>query len=176
MFTIEIQGTKKVIENINRIENVIKSNDLKVYIAKKIIKAIDRLADERLSHDDNYKKSNKYIIESDKIIIYNDVSNENGQHYSLILEYGSGIWAEKEHIGKTQSFSASGFMYWYVPEEKAPELSEYPYERIETENGVLYKVYGQTPKYIYEDAAMLVERNISRWINEYMKKELGGKL
>ena len=79
-------------------------------------------------------------------------------------------------IGKTETFIASGYMYWYVPEEEAPELINYPYERIETSTGVLYKVYGQTPKHIYEDAAKLIQRNIARWIAEYMKKELGGKI
>ena len=176
MFEIEIQGTKQAINKINRIEEVSNSDDIKKYLAEKTIKVIDRLADERLYYDNNYKKSNKYEIYDDRIVIYNDVANENGQHYSLILEYGSGLYAEKQHIGTTKGFIASGYMYWYVPEEEAPELIEYPYERIETESGVLYKVYGQTPKHIYEDAAKLVERNMSRWIREYIKKELGGKI
>ena len=149
---------------------------MKVYLAKKVIEAIDRLADERLSYDDNYKKSNKYEILSNGVRIYNDVINQSNEHYSLILEYGSGLYAEKEHIGTTPTFKASGYMYWYVPEEEAPELFEYPYERIETDNGVIYKVYGQTPKHIYEDAAKLAERNIARWVREYINKKLGGKI
>lgn len=176
MFEIEIQGTKQVIDKINKIGEITKSDGIKKYLAEKTIKVIDRLADERLYYDNNYKKSNKYEIYEDKVVIYNDVTNNNGEHYSLILEYGSGLYAEKEHIGKTDMFKSSGYMFWYVPEEEAPELIEYPYDRIETESGVLYKVYGQTPKHIYEDAAKLVERNITRWVREYIKKELGGKI
>ena len=176
MFKVEIQGTKQVIDKINKIEEISNSKDIKIYLAEKVISVINRLADEKLSYDNNYKKSNKYKIYDDSIVIYNDVANESGEHYSLIIEYGSGLYAEKSHIGTTQSFTASGYMYWYVPEEEAPELIEYPYERIETEDGVLYKVYGQTPKHIYEDAAKLAERNISRWVLEYIKKELGGKI
>lgn len=176
MFTIEIQGTKQAIDKINRIVDITKSDDIKVYLADKMISIINQLAEERLSYDDNYVKSNKYIINEDTITIYNDVVNANNEHYSLILEYGSGLYAEKEHIGKTPTFIASGYMYWFVPEDEAPDLFAYPYERIETDNGVLYKVYGQTPKHIYEDAAKVVERNIARWIREYMKKELGGKI
>lgn len=176
MINIEIQGTKQVIDKINEVEKKINSNDLKEYLAKKMIKIVNALADERLSYDKKYVKSNKYEITSDYIKIYNDVENENHQHYSLILEYGSGLYAEMGHIGKTPAFLASGFMYWYVPEEEAPELMEYPYERIETETGVLYKVYGQTPKHIYEDSAKVIERNASRWVREYIKKELGGKI
>lgn len=176
MYTIEIQGTKQVIDKINRVEEIIKSDDLKKYIAEKAIAAINRIAAEKLSYDDNYIKSNKYEINEQGILIYNDVTNENGEHYSLIIEYGSGVYAEKPHIGETETFLASGYMYWYVPEEEAPELIEYPYERIETETGVLYKVYGQSPKHIYEDAAKLIEKNVSRWVREYIKKKLGGKI
>lgn len=176
MFEIKIQGTKQVIDKIERVEAITKSEGLKKYLAQKMIAVINRLADERLSYDDNYKNHNKYQINSDSIVIYNDVQNNIGQYYSLILEYGSGVWAEKDHIGKTDTFKASGYMYWYVPEEKAPNLSAYNYEKIPTKKGIIYKVVGQTPKYIYEDSAKLIERNVARWVREYIKEELGGKL
>lgn len=176
MFEIKIQGTKQVIDKINRVKSITQSNALKEYLAKKMISIINEVADERLSYDDNYIKHNKFKIEEDAITIYNDVENHNHEHYSLILEYGSGVYAELPHIGQTQTFIATGYMYWFVPEEEAPELFDYPYERIETENGVFYKVYGQTPKYIYEDSAKIIERNVARWVREYIQKELGGKL
>lgn len=175
MITIEIQGTKEVIDKINKIESILKDDDIKKYLAEKMIAVIQRIADERLSYDDNYIKHNKYQINEDSIQIYNDVENNNHEHYSLILEYGSGLYAEKEHIGKTKTFLATGYMYWLVPEEEAPELFDYPYERIETENGVFYKVYGQTPKHIYEDSAKIIERNVARWVREYIKEKIGGK-
>lgn len=178
MFDIKIQGTKQVIDKINKIEEIMLSPNIKKYIAEKMISVINRLAEERLSYDKNYIKSNKYEIKENSIEVYNDVTNSNGEHYSLILEYGSGLYADEErHIGKTDIFKASGYMFWYVPEEYAPELFDYyPKTRIETENGVWYKVVGQTPKHIYEDSAKLIERNIAKWVNEYIKKELGGKL
>lgn len=176
MFTIEIQGTKQAINKINTIAAMTQSNDLKVYLANKMIEVINRLAEERLSYDENYIKSNKYKINEEGILVYNDVTNASNEHYSLILEYGSGLYAEKPHIGQTETFIASGYMYWFVPEDEAPDLFAYPYERIETDRGVLYKVYGQTPKHIYEDAAKIIERNVARWIREYMKKELGGTI
>lgn len=177
MFDIKIQGTKQVIDKINKIEGIMLSSNIKKYIAEKMISVINRLAKERLDYDKNYIKSNKYEIKENSIEVYNDVTNSNGEHYSLILEYGSGLWAEGGHIGKTDTFKATGYMYWYVPEEYAPELFDYyPKTRVETENGVFYKVFGQTPKYIYEDSAKIIERNVARWVNEYIKKELGGKL
>lgn len=176
MLNIEIQGTKQAIQKINEIEAFTKSQDIKKYLAEKIISVINRISEERLSYNENYINHNKYKILDEGILVYNDVQNDSGEYYSLILEYGSGLYAEKDHIGTTEAFQASGYMYWYVPEEEAPELFDYPYERIVTEDGaVLYKVYGQTPKHIYEDAADIVERNVARWIREYITEKLGGK-
>ena len=176
MFTIEIQGTKQVMNKIKKIAESMASDDIKEYIAKKAIEVINAEADANLSYDKNYREHNQYKINGNSIIIYNDVQNENNQYYSLIIEYGSGLYAEKEHIGETETFVNTGYMYWFVPEEEAPDLFEYPYERIETEDGVFYKVYGQTPKHIYENSAKIIEKNLSKWIREYSKKELGGKL
>lgn len=177
MLRIEVRGTKQVIDKIDRIEELTNSSQIKEYLAKKMISIINQFAEDRLSSSEDYKKHNKYQILNDGILIYNDVTNSNGEYYSLILEYGSGLYAEKEHIGQSPTFKATGYMYWYVPEEEAPELFDYPYERIVTEDGaVLYKVFGQTPKHIYEDAAELIERNVARWVREYIKEELGGNL
>lgn len=177
MYKITITGTKQLIDKINSIEKITMSKDIKEYLAKKMISVIDRLSEERLSYDENYSKHNKYEILENGILVYNDVTNSNGEYYSLILEYGSGLYAEKEHIGQSPTFKASGYMYWFVPEEEAPELFDYPYERIETEDGeVLYKVYGQTPKHIYEDSAEMIQRNVARWVREYIQERLGGKL
>ena len=176
MFTIKIQGTKQVMNKIKKIAESMASDDIKEYIAKKAIEVINAEADANLSYDKNYRKHNQYKINGNSIIIYNDVQNENNQYYSLIIEYGSGLYAEKGHIGTTETFVNTGYMYWFVPEEEAPDLFEYPYERIETEDGVFYKVYGQTPKHIYENSAKKIEKNLSKWIREYSKKELGGKL
>lgn len=175
MLRIEVQGTKEAIEKINVVEKLLNSKGLKEYLAQQMISVINKIADERLSYDENYVKHNKYELRDDGILVYNDVTNESGDHYSLILEYGSGLYAEQEHIGNTPTFKATGNMYWFVPEEEAPELFEYPYERIETEDGVLYKVYGQTPKHIYEDAAEIIQKTATVWIKDYLVKELGGK-
>ena len=176
MFNITIKGTKQVIDKINSVEQTMMSKDIKEYLAKKMISIINTLSEERLSYDENYSKSNKYEILENGIFVYNDVTNGNGEYYSLILEYGSGLYAEQDHIGQTPTFNASGYMYWFVPEEEAPELFDYPYERIETEEGVIYKVFGQTPKHIYEDSAEIIQRNVARWVREYIQEKLGGKL
>lgn len=171
---IKIQGIERVIKKIDLISKTLNSNDLKEYLAEKMLKVVNRLSEERLSKNENYIEHNKYKIEEKYIVVYNDVENDSHEHYSLILEYGSGIYAEGETMGSTPTFKATGGMYWYVPESEAPDLFDYPYERVVTEDGeVLYKVFGQTPKYIYEDSAKVVERNVARWVREYIKEKFG---
>ena len=173
MFTIEIDGLEKVRSKLELLQGTLDSNELDDYIAEKAIDVINRLAKERLTEYDNYILSNHKEFGKDEIIIYNDVQNENGFIYAAIIEYGSGVQAEKSPIGKSDTYKATGGMFWYVPEDEAPELSEYygdPF--IAADGRFLYKVAGQTPKYIYEDAAKVIQRNIGRWANEWIKSKL----
>ena len=155
-FTITVTGTEHCIKTIEKIEQVIQSDNLKKYIAEKAIAVINRNAREKLEKNENYINHNKYNIKSNGIEIYNDVTNEQGVHYSLIVEYGSGIYAEKGHIGTSEEFINSNYQWWYGFCKKI-------------------KVHGQTPKHIYEDSAKIIERNLHRWVNEYLRKFLGGR-
>ena len=153
-YTIEIEGLDEVIQMLNDFENIISSDGLKEYLAEKSIKEINKIAKERLANSSNYIESNKYEIGKDYILIYNDVQNENS-HYSLIIEYGSGLKMDNskaEHFGNTPEFRQSGYEYWI--------------------NGLGIRVTGQEPKYIYTDAAKIIEKNITSWANEYIDKEM----
>jgi hypothetical protein len=173
MFTIEIEGLEKVRKKLELLQNTLDSNELDDYIAEKAIDVINRLAKERLTEYDNYILSNHKKFGKDEIIIYNDVQNDNGFIYAAIIEYGSGVQAEKPSIANSDTYKATGGMFWYVPEDEAPELSEYYGEPFIAADGrSLFKVAGQTPKYIYEDAAKLIQRNIGRWASEWIKSKL----
>lgn len=64
--------------------------------------------------------------------VYADPSKfmtENGQSYLSYLwfEYfGTGQWAEQEHIGKTKHFIESGYTEWYIPISKVGRTLNYP--------------------------------------------------
>lgn len=151
--TIEVKGLDEVINKLDKMEKVIKSQGLKNYIAEEAIKVINKIAEERLSQSGNYIKNNKYEITNEGILIYNDSKTDEGQNYSLIIEYGSGTYAEMEHIGQTPEFIESGYEWWYG-------------------FGKNIKVHGQSPKHIYNDAAKEIQKNISKWASEYIGKEI----
>ena len=43
---------------------------------------------------------------------------ENGQSYLWFEYFGTGQYAEQEHIGKTKHFIESGYTEWYIPIDK----------------------------------------------------------
>lgn len=172
-FTIKVDGIKECKEILNRIPKLIKSKKFKQYIGENCVKVINKFAQQRLSVSSEYTKENKIKVYNNGVLIYNDVKNQDGAYYGLIIEYGSGTHAELEHIGTTPKFQESGFEYWYVPDEIAPRLGEYKYKTIITETGeTLYMVYGQNPKHIYTDAAREISENLKEWAELYISENL----
>jgi hypothetical protein len=151
---ITVKGLDEIIQNLQDTQKLIKSNELKKYIAEQSIKEINKIAQERLSQNGNYISNNKYEIVDNGILIYNDVQNEDGFNYSLIIEYGSGTHAEIEHIGTTDEFIESDYTYWI--------------------SGLGVRVSGQEPKHIYTDAAKIIEKKLSTWGSEFLKLNSNG--
>lgn len=61
----------------------------------------------------------------------------NGQSYLWFEYFGTGQYAEKDHIGKTQHFIESGYVEWYIPINKVDRSLKYP---ITTINGKQFYV------------------------------------
>lgn len=53
-----------------------------------------------------------------KTFVYTDMKTEDGYFLGRMIENGTGIYALQPHIGKTKTFFASGYQYWYVPTNK----------------------------------------------------------
>lgn len=51
---------------------------------------------------------------------------ENGQSYLWFEYFGTGQFAEQEHIGKTKHFIESGYTEWYIPVSKVGRTLNYP--------------------------------------------------
>ena len=174
---IEVQGLDEAINLLEKLDKVINSEKLKIYIAKKSINEINKIARKKLDYNSNYIASNKYNILDNGILIYNDVQNQNGKYYSLIIEYGSGIYSELSHIGTTKTFKNSNYTYWLVPVESGSNLENYAFDIIDIKLedgsiGSFYKVYGQEPKHIYTDASKIIENNLIKWTLDFIKKEM----
>lgn len=72
--------------------------------------------------------------------VYADPSKfitESGQSYLWFEYFGTGEYAEKEHIGKTKHFIETGYTEWYIPVNKAGRKLNYP---IVTINNVKFYV------------------------------------
>lgn len=61
----------------------------------------------------------------------------NGQSYLWFEYFGTGQYAEKDHIGKTKHFIKSGYEEWYIPVNKVERSLNYP---ITTINGKQFYV------------------------------------
>lgn len=154
-FSVEVTGAEKCINYIKNIPNIIIDDELKTYIAEKSIEIINKYAKSRLKNYDNYIEHNQYKLIPDGILLYNDAEDDNGSHYALIVEYGSGTYAnEMPHIGDTPEFLESNYEWWYA--------------------GRHVKVHGQEPKHIYKDAAKEIANNLQKWlvlrINDNLRK------
>lgn len=51
---------------------------------------------------------------------------ENGQSYLWFEYFGTGQYAEQEHIGKTKHFIESCYTEWYIPIDKVGRTLNYP--------------------------------------------------
>ena len=61
--------------------------------------------------------------------VYADPSKfmtENGQSYLWFEYFGTGQYAEQEHVGKTKHFIESGYVEWYIPVDKVGRTLNYP--------------------------------------------------
>lgn len=69
----------------------------------------------------------------------------------LFFEYfGTGQYAELEHVGKTKHFIESGYTEWFIPVDRVPKRLNYLIINI---NGVdFYLAHGVKPNHFLQDA------------------------
>lgn len=56
----------------------------------------------------------------------NKFMTENNQSYLWFEYFGTGEYAEMEHIGKTKHFIETGYTEWYIPVNKIGRNLKYP--------------------------------------------------
>lgn len=162
---IDVTGIEDCIKFINSIPNLVDDDNFKQYIGENAVKEIVEIAKTKLGTFDEYVTHNQIKILNNGVLIYNDVQNVSGEYYSLIIEYGSGTKADTEYN--------TGTVYWYVPQDKGPDLDRYNYKSFISKTGeTIYVVYGQEPKHIYTDAANIISEKLSKWAVEYINKNL----
>ncbi|MEG2311001.1 MAG: hypothetical protein RSB76_03330 [Clostridia bacterium] len=92
--------------------------------------------------------------------------------WAWFVEYGTGKYAELEHIGTSKTFIESGFEYWFIPVGKVSEALNYPIINIK---GTLFYLAHGVPARPYMRPASFerrdqnvenVEKEISKMLQE----------
>lgn len=85
--------------------------------------------------------------------VYADPSKfitENGQSYLWFEYFGTGEYAEQNHVGKTKHFIESGYTEWYIPVNKVGRSLSYPIVTIN--NNQFYVAVGSKANHFISDA------------------------
>lgn len=85
--------------------------------------------------------------------VYADPSKfmtENGQSYLWFEYFGTGQYAEQDHIGKTKHFIESGYTEWFIPVNKVGRTLNYPIVTIG--NSQFYVAVGSRANHFISDA------------------------
>lgn len=93
----------------------------------------------------------------------------------MFEHYGTGQYAEMEHVGKTEHFIKSGYTEWFIPVDKVEKTLNYP---IITINGMeFYIAHGVQANHFMTDAEFetrdsnieTIEKNIYELLKEVCK-------
>lgn len=99
----------------------------------------------------------------------------NGQSYLWFEYFGTGRYAEQEHIGTTKHFIESGYTEWFIPVNKVNRNLEFPI--VEIQGMQFYIAHGQEPNHFLSDAEFktrdtnieIVEKHIYEMLKEVCK-------
>lgn len=100
----------------------------------------------------------------------------NGVSYLFFEYFGTGAYAEKEHIGKTEHFIASGCTEWFIPVAKVERALSYPIVNIQGMD--FYLARGVKANHFMGDAEFesrnenveIVKKKLNEFLKECCKK------
>lgn len=92
---------------------------------------------------------------------------DNNESYLWYEYFGTGQYAEKEHIGKTRHFKETGYTEWYIPVNKVGRSLNYP---ITTINGSqFYVAVGAKANHFLEDSEFKTRKENIEIVNKSIK-------
>ena len=90
--------------------------------------------------------------------------------YALFEHFGTGSYAEMEHVGITKHFIESGFTEWFIPVSKAPKPLPYPI--ITIQDMQFYIAHGVKANHFMTDAEFQSREENITIADERVKKIL----
>ncbi len=106
--------------------------------------------------------------------VYADPSKfmSNGQSYLWFEYFGTGEYAEQNHIGKTKHFLETGYTEWYIPVNKVDRTLNYPI--VQFGNDKFYVARGAKANHFLTDAEFKTRQEnreiVAKKINEMFKE------
>jgi HK97 gp10 family phage protein len=168
MITAKWKGVRSLNKKLDKINNTF-VNSTKIGVDK-ALEDIQKLA---LDYKVGKKDPTQLPFESD--INGSEIngrlhSDKDTFNYAGFLEFGTGAFAEKPHVGTTKTFIDSGFTMWYLPVEKVNK--PLPYKIITIKGKRFYVVFGQKPKPFMRPAAFESRDNTLEQIQKEMIKNI----
>jgi hypothetical protein len=170
-FKCKIKGLDKLDKKINKI---IKNLPLKVEESiEDILKNIQGYAI-RLERGHNSEGILVEMIETSimqvkgKVYASPDKFMIDNKSYLWFEYFGTGQYAEQEHIGKTEHFKETGYTEWYIPVEKVARSLNYPIKVI---NGrKFYIAHGAKPNHFITDAEFKTRNENTETVEKKLKQ------
>ena len=185
---LSIKGIKTLREKLKAIEKLLTDKKIYEYIAEKCMKELNEITLEKLTTVDEenidtsyYASRHQYKIEGNIIYIYNDstidISSKNMSEVTKakypaqlslakIVEYGIGY---------------TGANFTVIPEGTALPSDNWEYDvnnhgykgwYYTDENGEVIWTNGFEGRLIYHELVSRIKRNASKWISEYIGKNI----
>lgn len=102
----------------------------------------------------------------------NKFITDNGQSYLWFEYFGTGTFAEQDHIGKTKHFLESGYTEWYIPVSKVGRSLNYPIVTIS--NTQFYIATGSKSNHFLQDAEFKTRQEnkeiVQKKLQEFFKE------
>lgn len=153
---IKLKCKVKVKHNFKRFNQIEKK--LPQVIQQGIEEVLDNLQTEAIRIENGHNQEGIIIERVDlstkeiKGRIYADPTKfmSNGQSYLWFEYFGTGKYAEQEHVGTTKHFIESGYTEWFIPRNKVDRSLGFPI--IEIQGMQFYIAHGQAPNHFLQDA------------------------
>lgn len=94
----------------------------------------------------------------------------NGVSYLLFEYFGTGSYAEMEHIGKSKHFIESGFTEWFIPVNKVDKALPYPTIKIDGYD--FYIAHGTKANHFLGDAEFETRNENKETVKKKIKEML----
>ena len=160
------------IKQISKLRNIHKDPNFLEFIALKCLEVLEEETKikSKLTYDN--KMNDEYIdghmyetfinSVSSMIVLSNDARNEFGKYISRYIEYGTGMYVERE-----SSKEPDGWLYPTDENDRNP--NKFPSKK---KGGLWAWTFGQEGTYVYEDALDKIGDKIYDWVMEYIDREV----